>query len=266
MAGEVMRVAYVEGAPNEAARERVLSARVDGISVHVAGALDPESISWIDRFECRYLEIVAIRLPVIPLAARIRLEHLQLVGRFRAIDALRVDELPRVKTLSVDQGYILGEYGYLGQLESLRLGKVRNPELGQLAGCRKIESVRFECVRGRPNELAILDPGTVLPNLSEVTVENGRLETLEGVERLPGLRRLVVTPTSIARPLPTLDVSRLSGAVELERLAIGMNGRLVGIEKLGALSSLAGLTAVRGWVDESRVGHLPIIWNAPPRY
>lgn len=263
--GGELKVAWFRQPPEAEDRERLLESALDGIGIETAGRLERGSLDWLDDFPCRYLHLGSKALPSIPTATQRRLEHLSLFGRLSRRDVLRTENLPALRTLSADDEHLAGDLSRLEKLEGLHLGKVRDPDFTRLSGCTGLSRVRFECSLTGPNRVVRLDPGAELPLLSEIVIERGRIVSLEGVERLPALRYLVVVPTSIPEDVPRIDVRPLAGCRRLDHLAIGLSGRLEGVRHLESLPDLRRLTEVEEWSQGAHDDRLERLWNAAPR-
>lgn len=122
----------------------------------------------------------------------------------------------------------------LGRLRRLVLGRWRGPDLSFLAGAPALEELRVEARYGTYalTGLASCD------RLSEIWMSEMRVESLETLAPLRGLRKLWVTGKIGAPGGPRLDLSALSSMPLLEELRLLSAGSVVSLAPLLALTHL----------------------------
>ncbi|WP_125776098.1 hypothetical protein [Antribacter gilvus] len=197
-------------------------------------------LDWLDRLDLRWL-MLWLRSPVseIPQKTLGRLEVLSLSARLDR--PITTDRIPRITSLSIDQRNIDGHWSAADSLESVELGRTSVVRLGVFEHCARLISLVVDVVGQARSAEWVFDSATDLP-IEYLKIEGPVLRTLEGVERLPRLQRLIVNPHRTPKPPPRIDLRPLASCRQIELVGLDLCGVMTHSEMLDELPALQRVT------------------------
>lgn len=239
--------------PTAATLQQLVRRRVRGVTLTSrCWNRSSPTLEWLVELEPLVL-VVAARgvVPPIPPAALASVEHLDIAPRTRFRETPHVSQLRNVQRLVTAAADIDGPLGDLPLLTDLCLAPTPISSLEVASGLRRLEHLRLEldpAAAGAPFSFHCSSPPEALRTL---TVHGCGIDGFAGIERLPYLRRLWVSPKDVGSASGPLDLTPLAGLRELRTVRMGLvTGPLLGVDVLHALPELE--VAVLGGVEVRR--------------
>lgn len=196
------------------------------------------AFAWLAELQPLVLQISARgTVPTLPPEALADVRRLDLHPRTRLRTPVDVAHLPRAWDVVAAASQLVGELGAISRLRRLQLDLVTEPSLRVLSGLHELEYVRLDMARGdrAPFDFRCDDPPR---RLRELWVMDAALGTLDGLERLQALDRLLISPGTAGRGPGPVDLAPLGNLALLRDVRIVAPGPFSGVEAVNRLPAI----------------------------
>lgn len=196
------------------------------------------SLDWLAELQPLVLHVSARgTVPTFPPEALAEVRRPDIHPRTRLRTPLDVALVPRAWDVLAAASQLTGPLHALSRLRRLHLDPATEPTLGMLSGLHELEYVRLDMARGvrAPFDFRCDDPPR---RLRELWVMDAALGTLDGLEHLHALDRLLISPGTAGRGPDPVDLAPLGGLARLRDVRIVAPGPFRGVEVVDRLQAI----------------------------